>query len=138
MEIILKWIADDAIDIWWNQCAPYIALGLQDSDGESSAAHVLMAVKAKHTHLIAGVQPDGMVVGAMAVQFIGYPNYKVAHVYSIGGKNVITDSKNWGMVKEWMRSMGASKVQGSCKPAQARLWRALQFSTAYQIVRQDL
>jgi hypothetical protein len=33
---------------------------------------------------------------------------------------------------------GASKVQGSCKPAQARLWHRLGLKPVYTIMRQDL
>jgi hypothetical protein len=126
------------LSVYWPVCEPLIASGLEPSDGESNAGHVLVELQAQRAQLIVGVQPDDKVVFALAVQFVPYPNYTVAHVYSIGGRGVIENAQHWASIKAWMKKCGATKVQGVCKPAQARLWQRLGFADTYHMVRQDL
>jgi glycine betaine/choline ABC-type transport system substrate-binding protein len=123
---------------YWGACEPLIAAGLAPSDGESSAQHVHSDLQEQRTQLIVGLDQQNNVLAAMVVQFIHYPNYKVAHVYSIGGRGVIENAVHWASIKAWMKQHGASKVQGVCKPAQARLWQKLGFIDTYHMVRQDL
>ncbi len=123
---------------YWNACEPLIAAGLTPSDGESSAQHVYLDLQAQRAHLIVGLDDTAGVVFALVVQFVPYPNYKVAHVYSIGGRGVIDNTVHWASIKAWMKQHGAAKVQGVCKPAQARLWQKLGFTDTYHMVRQDL
>jgi hypothetical protein len=123
---------------YWGACEPLIAAGLAPSDGESSAQHVHSDLQAQRAQLIVGLDNIMSVVFALVVQFVPYPNYKVAHVYSIGGRGVIDNAVHWASIKAWMKQHGASKVQGVCKPAQARLWQKLGFTDTYHMVRQDL
>jgi hypothetical protein len=123
---------------YWGACEPLIAAGLAPSDGESSAQHVYSDLQAQRAQLIVGLDNIMSVVFALVVQFVPYPNYKVAHVYSIGGRGVIDNAVHWASIKAWMKQHGASKVQGVCKPAQARLWQKLGFTDTYHMVRQDL
>jgi hypothetical protein len=123
---------------YWDICEPLIAVGLAPSDGESNAQHVYLELQAQRAHLIVGLNEMLSVVFALVVQFVPYPNYKVAHVYSIGGRGVIENAVHWASIKAWMKQHGAAKVQGVCKPSQARLWQKLGFTDTYHMVRQDL
>jgi hypothetical protein len=113
------------LSMYWSACEPLITSGLEPSDGESSAAHVLVDLQAGRAHLLVGVDSVEVVQAAMVVQFVPYPNYTVAHIYSIGGSGVIENAQYWASIKAWMKQHGATKVQGVCKPAQARLWQKL-------------
>jgi hypothetical protein len=136
LTVKLVGVADLAI--YWPACEPLIARGLEPCDGEANAGHVWADLQAQRAHLLVGVDERGAVHVAIAVQFMPYPNYKVAHVYSIGGRGVIENAQHWAAVKAWMKQQGAVKVQGICKPAQARLWQKLGFADTYHMVRQDL
>ncbi len=138
LNLTVKWIDVAMLGMYWPACEPLITRGLEPSDGESSAAHVLTALQAKQAQLIVGVEPGDIAVCAFVVQFVPYPNYTVAHVYSIGGRGVIDNARHWGSIKAWMKQQGATKVQAVCKPAQARLWQKLGFVDTYHMVRQDL
>lgn len=134
----LKYVSLAELEHYWPLCETFIELGLRPARGEANTKHVLLGLQAGHVQLIAAEDAAGHVHCAMAVQFQPMPNYTVAHVYSIGGRGVIDNAHHWAAVKDWMKSKGASKVQGVCQPAQARLWRKLGFEPAYQVVRQDL
>lgn len=136
--IKIKLVATSDLAAYWIACEPLIAAGLVPSDGEANTQHVLADLQEQRAQLIVGLNDMANVVTALVVQFIDYPNYKVAHVYSIGGRGVIENTVHWASIKAWMKQQGATKVQGVCKPAQARLWQKLGFTDTYHMVRQDL
>ncbi len=138
VNLTVKWVDTTQLDMYWPACEPLIANGLEPSDGESDASHVLTELQAQRANLIVGVESIDHVVFALVVQFVAYPNYTVAHVYSIGGRGVIDNAQHWANIKAWMKQQGATKVQGICKPAQARLWQKLGFADTYHMVRQEL
>lgn len=123
---------------YWPACEPLVARGLTPAEGEADSSHLLADLQAGRSYLIAVIDDDGVTQIALVVQFLAYPNYKIAHVYSIGGRGVIESTQHWATIKDWMRQHGAVKVQGVCKPSRARLWQKLGFTDAYHVVRQDL
>lgn len=134
----LKLVEADHLLSYWPQCAPLLERGLADSEGEMGAEDLLQLLLAKQGFMLIGVDSAEIVRVAMALQFHKFPNYKVAHIYSIGGRGVLDNRRHWASIKAWMKEQGASKVQGSCKPAQARLWQRLGLKQAYSIMRQDI
>jgi hypothetical protein len=134
----VKYVAKEELRHYWPLCEKYIALGLVPSQGEANTTHVLMELEAQRMQLIAGLDAQGNVHTALVVQFQRMPNYTVAHVFSIGGRGVMDNAHHWSAMKEWMKENGAAKVQGFCRPAQAKLWGKLGFESVYQVVTQDL
>lgn len=134
----VRFVEKDAVAHYWPLCEAHIARGLLPAQGEANAEHVLAEIEAGKAQLIVGEDEHGTVHSAMAVQFQPMPNYIVAHVYSIGGRGVMDNAHHWAGIKAWMKANGAVKVQGVCRPAQARLWGKLGFEPVYQVVRQDL
>jgi hypothetical protein len=138
VNLTVLWVDAAQLSLYWPSCEPLIANGLEPSDGESDAAHVLIELQAQRAQLIVGVEPGDKVAFALVVQFVPYPNYTVAHVYSVGGRRVVESTEHWSRIKAWMKQCGATKVQAVCKPAQARLWQKLGFADTYHMVRQEL
>jgi hypothetical protein len=134
----VKYVTREDLQRYWPLCEMHIERGLMPAQGEANAKHVLRELEAGKAQLIVGEDVKGQVHFAMAVQFQPMPNYIVAHVYSIGGRGVIDNVHHWAGIKAWMKANGAVKVQGICRPAQARLWGKLGFEPVYQVVRQDL
>jgi hypothetical protein len=138
VNLTVQWVQAAQLSVYWPACEPLIARGLVPSDGESDTSHVLADLEAQQAQLIVGVESGDKIVFALVVKFAIYPNYTVAHVYSIGGRGVIENAQHWASIKAWMKQCGATKVQGVCKPAQARLWQKLGFADTYHLVRQEL
>jgi hypothetical protein len=137
-DLMVKIIGADELSAYWPQCEPLLELGLVGSEGELNARHLLPMLQAPPGFLLVGVDAAGTVHTAMALQLQTYPHYTVAHIFSIGGRWVLANRRHWADIKTWLKQQGASKVQGSCKPAQTRLWRHLGLEPVYTIVRQDL
>lgn len=138
MVLTVKAIAPGEVAQYWLRCGALIESGLAPSEQEVNASDVLAQLIAGRSVLVAVEDDVGAVVLALVVQLIPFPNYTVAHVLSIGGRRTKDLQEHWGYLKAWMRQQGASKVQGMCQPAQARLWRRFGFTPSYQVVRQDL
>jgi hypothetical protein len=138
LDLNVKIVGADDLPAYWPQCEPLLGRGLADSEGEMSAHHLLPLLQGPPGYLLVGVDTAGTVHTAIAVQLQTYPHYTVAHIFSIGGRWVLANRRHWSDIKAWLKQQGANKVQGSCKPAQARLWRRLGMDSVYTIVRQDL
>ena len=139
MLLIINVVGHSDLKKYWVQCEPLIIKGIaHGGDGEISAANVLDDIANNRAHLVVGEDAAGIVKFASAIQLIHYPNYVVANVYAVGGRGVIDNAQHWAHVKAWLKQLGATKVQGICKPAQARLWQKLGFKPVYQTMREDL
>jgi hypothetical protein len=131
-------VKKDELQRFWPSCESLIDKGLIPAQGEANTKHLLSMLEAGLAHLIAGVDESDIINFALVVQFQQLPNYKIAHVFSIGGRGVVDKVYHWSKIKAWMKTMGAIKVQGVCRPSQARLWSKLGFKVVYQVVREDL
>ena len=138
LDLKVHYVTKEELPHYWPLCEPLIESGLRPSQGEANAKHLFYEVQAGLMQLIVGLDESGVVHTAIVVQFQKMPNYKIAHVYSIGGRGVMDNAHHWASIKGWMKAKGAMKVQGACRPAQARLWGKLGFESVYQVVRQDL
>lgn len=138
IDIYPKLVSFDQLSSYWPQCAPLLEKGLSDSEGETGVEHLLQLLQGEQGNLLVGVDTNEKVHAAMALHFQKYPHYTVAHISSIGGRWVLDNRQHWGAIKAWMKEQGASKVQGICRPAQARLWHRLGLKPVYTVMRQDL
>ena len=85
----VNFIAAPDLPAYWPQCGPLLEKGLEDSEGEMDRAYLLQLLQAGQAMLLVGMDEDGKVHAAMAVQMQRYPAYTVAHVLSIGGRWVM-------------------------------------------------
>ena len=134
----VRMIQKHDLPYYWAYCEPLIEKGLLPAQGEADVKHVLQLLEAGLAHLIIGTDDSDVVHAALVIQFLQMPNYKVAHVFSVGGRGVIENAHHWKAIRAWMKANGAVKAQGVCRPAQARLWSKLGFETVYQVIRQDI
>lgn len=87
-------------------------------------------------HLI--VATRGKPVGAAAVEFKDYPNFRAANVIAIGGKGMFADQTGFEALARFAKERGASRIEGYCPPAVARLWTKFNFREAYRFVRREI
>lgn len=108
------------------------------SEGEIDLSQIRQSIVLGNCELLACFDINSLVIGALVIQFINFANFRVANVLSIGGTRIIESESHWVDIKRWLKQRGASKVQGLCQPAQARLWRRLGFTQRYAVVRAEL
>lgn len=76
------------------------------------------------------------IIGALALEWINYPNDRVLFINAIGGKtNAICVYKMYS----WAKANGATSVRGSAHESVARLWKMKYgFETIYYTVEKRL
>jgi len=72
--------------------------------------------------LLVGVDENGTIQGTASVQWLNYPNARIAYITAIGGK-LITSKENHQELVNWVRAMGGTKIQGYSRESVARLWK---------------
>lgn len=72
--------------------------------------------------LLVGVDENGTIQGTVSVQWLNYPNARIAYITAIGGK-LITSKENHQELVNWVRAMGGTKIQGYARESIARLWK---------------
>ena len=86
--------------------------------------------------LCVGAEEDLVIKCAMTIEWINYPNDRVAFITAIGGK---TDKQGFGEFEQWVKANGGTKIQGAAFEAVARLWkRAYAFENRYIIVEKRI
>jgi hypothetical protein len=128
----------ERLDAIWPTCSHFLAAGLAMGEGEMDLSQLRQSIVLGNVELLVGLDTQSEVVGAMALQFINFANFRVANVLTIGGTSIVASKLHWEQVKQWLKQRGASKVQGFCQPAQARLWRRMGFTQSYAVVRSEL
>lgn len=123
------------IDQVWGQLAPFLLAGLEKCNGEIDISQLRAAVVRGDVEVFS-VHCEAGLVGAVAIEFINFPNYRVAHVVSIGGRHMFANAEGFDQLKAWVKSMGASYIQGWCNDAVAKLWESrLGMKKTYTVMR---
>lgn len=125
------------LDTVWTEVAPLLGAALTKGEGELDLSQLRMLITARQADLVLVLDGDAL-VGAIAIEFIQYPNYRVANFIATGGRRLFARESDVSELKAWLKERGASKIQGYCPPAVARLWCRLGFHVAYQVVRCDI
>jgi hypothetical protein len=123
------------LDAVWPHVAHYIKSALDTGHGEMTADQARYAIAKGMAELFI-LKTDDKINGAILVEFMNYPNYRVANVIALGGKGVV---KDWAEFKQWLKFGGASYVEGHCFESVAKLWeRKLGMKEAYKVMRAEL
>lgn len=121
----------------WPEVAPYLEKALKHSGGEYNLDQLKVFLMQGHQALLIGMDNDG-VKGAVTVEFINYPNDRVAFITAIGGK-MVSNQNVWQQFEDWLRINGATTVRGAAFESVARLWRkAFGFENRYVMVEKRL
>ena len=68
------------------------------------------------------VLENNKIIGAFTVEIINYPNHRVAHTTTMGGKGLF-DINTVKQYEDWCKSNGVTKIRAYAQDAQARLFK---------------
>jgi hypothetical protein len=123
------------LDNVWPQVEHFIADALSKGFGEMNASQGRYALVKGHAELFVA-EVDGNITGAALVEFVNYPNYRIANVIATGGKGMVKEADEF---RAWLKRGGASYIEGHCNDAVARLWESkLGMTKAYNVLRSKL
>lgn len=126
------------INQMWNQVEAHIK-NAEDKFGgaEYTTEQIKVLLTLGQWMLLVVVDESEFVHGAITVNFINYPNDRVAFVTAIGGK-LIVNPNTFAQMAEIFKANGATKIQGVAKEAVARLWKRLGFEEKAILVETKL
>jgi hypothetical protein len=121
----------------WPDVVGFVEDALQYGAGEYNADQMKVMILRGEQDLLVAVE-ENAIKGAATVQFIDYPNCRVAYVTSIGGK-LIANKDTFKELTDWCKFNGATKIQGAARESVERLWKRLfNFERRYVIVEREL
>jgi hypothetical protein len=106
----------------WENVEPYLSAALKHSGGEYGIEHLkVFLIQGSQTLLIA-VNEDNKIHGAATIEWINYPNERVAYVVCIGGR-LVTSKDIWNQFENWVKQNGGTMIRGATYREAARLWK---------------
>ena len=125
------------LHVVWNDVAPMLEKALEHSGGEYNLDQLKVFLVQGHQSLLIASTEKG-ITGAATIEFINYPNERVAFITAVGGK-MISNKENWEQFAAWAKQQGATMFRGSAFESVARLWRkAFGFENRYVMVEKRL
>jgi hypothetical protein len=117
----LKIIPSDYICQLWDQIKHYFekVSGIGNNDYTVDQIKYLL-VQGKQTLFV--IMEEEKLIGTFTVEVINYPNHRVAHTTTMGGKGLF-DKDTVKQYEDWARSQGVNKIRAFAQEAQARLYR---------------
>lgn len=138
MEKQIQLVHYTSLDSWWPRCKDFLQKGLEHSENEITLDQIRLLMTKGDVILVVGYTP-GKVYGCAAVEFINFPNYRVANVITFGGDHFLMSDEEFAKFCEILKQFGATKVQAWCRKSAARWLRSRHaFEEKYTIVRKDL
>jgi hypothetical protein len=106
---------------FWHLASPHLQKAIDESNGEFSIDQLRQFVSQGQSDLLLIMDEDNKCHCAFTVQWINYPNDRVAYITYLGGR---TNSTAWEQFVIWVKNNGGTKIQGSTKKQSiVRLWR---------------
>ena len=111
MDLTLYVVPTNHVQQFWHVAEPLLQKALDKGNGEFTADQLKLLVAQGHQQLLLLMKEDKCVC-ALTVQWIMYPNDRVAYITYIGGKNT---KAGFEQFKNWAKSNGGTAIQGSTK-----------------------
>ena len=107
---------------FWHLAEPLLQKALDKGNGEFTADQLKLLVTQGQQQLLL-VMKDEICYVALTVQWVNFPNDRVAYITYIGGKNT---KAGFEQFKQWVKENGGTAIQGSTKyESIAKLWNRL-------------
>ena len=116
----------------WPMVETNLAAALEFAKGDYTLESVKVMLVAGQGLLLVAVDDEGL-KGAATVVFSSRPHDRVAFVTLIGGK-LISNEDTFEQLKNLLRSLGATCIEGAARDSIARLWTRYGFEEKYKIV----
>ena len=131
-------VAPDFINQYWNKIEPFFDSSFKFSTDDYSVDQIkFLLVNGQQICLVA-VEDDGNIIGASAVSISNYPNHRVLHITSMGGRALVEDDLIQ-QFEAWARSQGVTKIRAFAQDAQARLYKMkMGFESVAHVVEKNI
>ena len=119
----LYYVEPSQLHTVWDKVSPYLEKAMEHSGGEYNLDQLKVFLSQGLQALIVFIDnANSNIIGAVTVEFINYPNERVAFVTSVGGK-ALASRDLWDQFEAWCKQNGATMVRGAAFESVARLWK---------------
>jgi hypothetical protein len=130
----LHYVAPNQLPQAWPAAAPLLQKAIDLDPSEITIEQAEYAVRTGKSYLLVWLEPNQGITGAVTVDFIDYPRERVAHINLMGGKGIVKHDV-LEEVKQWMRSMGATKAQCWAKGTLVKMYEKMGMENTHQVMR---
>jgi len=130
----LHYVAPNQLPHAWPVAAPLLQRAIDLDPSAITIEQAEYAVRTGRSHLLVWVEGEQGITGAATIDFMDYPRERIGHINLLGGKGVVKQDV-FDAVKQWMRSMGATKVQCWAKGNLVRLYEKMGMEKTHQVMR---
>ena len=133
------YVEPSQIHMVWDKVAPHLEKAMEHSGGEYNLDQLkVFLVQGLQNLLVCIDDAEDNLFGAVTIEFINYPNERVAFVTSVGGK-ALASRELWNQFEVWCKQNGATMVRGAAFESVARLWKkAFGVESRYVMVEKRL
>lgn len=122
----------------WHLVEPFIKSAEEKFDEvEYTTDQIKVYVASGQWLLVVAADEEKNIHGAATIEFINYPNARVAFVTAIGGK-LVSSQDTFKQLSVICKANGATKIQGVAKESIARLWKRFGFEERAILVETKL
>jgi hypothetical protein len=123
MKLTVYVVPTNHVQQFWHLAEPLLQKALDKGNGEFTADQLKLLVAQGQQQLILSLDEDKKCHCAVTVQWIMYPNDRVAYITYIGGRNT---KAGFDQFKIWVKNNGGTCIRGATKfESIARLWKRL-------------
>ena len=137
MTISIQHVSQQFVAQTWPLVEHHIATAVVHAGDDYTLDQIRLLVSAGQWILLVAVDEKNIIHGAATVNFVNYPNDRIAFITFIGGK-LISTQDTFAQLKNILKQFGATKIQGAAREAIARLWKRYGFNERYIIVETKL
>ena len=106
----------------WEDVKPFLESGMTHSGGEYNVDHLKMYLTQGAQVLLVIADENKKIHGALTIEWINYPNERVAFVTCVGGR-LITGKDLWASFENWVKQSGGTMIRGAAYKEVAQLWK---------------
>lgn len=110
----------------WPRVEEHIRAAMEHGHGDYTLDQIKLLVCVGQWLLLVVIDEEGNIHGAATSSFINYPNDRVAFITFVGGR-LISNGDTFKEMCDILKSNGATKVQGYCRPSVVRLFKQYGF-----------
>lgn len=115
-------VAPEYIHAIWGVVEPMLKTAfINFNNADYDVEHIKVLIIKQLQYLFVVIE-DEKIIGAFTVEVINYPNHRVAHTTSMGGKGVF-DKDTVKQYEDWAKLQGVTKIRAYAQDAQARLFK---------------
>ena len=127
MTLSIQPVATQYVNQLWPKVEAFIKSAEEKSgETEYTAEQIKVYLATGQWMLLVAADENKEIHGAATVNFINYPNDRVAFITAIGGK-LIANEETFAQMCAIVKDCGATKIQGMARESVARLWKRFGF-----------